>query len=463
MSDQFVSAAWTGGITIVVVFIALVGAGFWILARRRRTGGEPDALAALQQRANILLVRVDDAVKNAEDELGFAIAQFGDTTSQEFEKVLVTAKSQLREAFGLQQQLDDAFPDTETQRRDWNGRIIHLCETARESLETQEKAFADRRQLEKNAPQNLAAARKAISAVDARMAGSEETLAALRTDYIADAISTVADNLDRAKKERADAASDADRAEKLLGAGGAGSTAAGSGATRDGAAGSDATGPDATGSGATGSGATRDGAASSASATDLIRSASEHAYRAQKLLDAIDALRDELGKAAEAVSALRESTRTSLAGARAVRDSPPDADAGAAVGHAIESVEKVLAAHRQLTDPLATLEALRAANAELDTSMAGARNQKQRLEGARTALVGALVGARSQLTATKNFIDTRRGGVGSEARTRLAEAERLLAVAEAEKDPVAALDTARSSATYSRDADALARYDLLGR
>jgi hypothetical protein len=438
MSDQFVSAAWTGGITIVVVFIALVGAGFWILARRRRTGREPDALAALQQRANILLVRVDDAVKNAEDELGFAIAQFGDTTSQEFEKVLVTAKSQLREAFGLQQQLDDAFPDTETQRRDWNGRIIHLCETARESLETQEKAFADRRQLEKNAPQNLAAARNAISAVDARMAGSEETLAALRTDYIADAISSVADNLDRAKKERADAASDADRAEKLLGAGGAGSTAAGSGATRD-------------------------GAASSASATDLIRSASEHAYRAQKLLDAIDALRDELGKAAEAVSALRESTRTSLAGARAVRDSPPDADAGAAVGHAIESVEKVLAAHRQLTDPLATLEALRAANAELDTSMAGARNQKQRLEGARTALVGALVGARSQLTATKNFIDTRRGGVGSEARTRLAEAERLLAVAEAEKDPVAALDTARSSATYSRDADALARYDLMGR
>jgi hypothetical protein len=438
MSDQFVSAAWTGGITIVVVFIALVGAGFWILARRRRTGREPDALAALQQRANILLVRVDDAVKNAEDELGFAIAQFGDTTSQEFEKVLVTAKSQLREAFGLQQQLDDAFPDTETQRRDWNGRIIHLCETARESLETQEKAFADRRQLEKNAPQNLAAARKAISAVDERMPGSEETLATLRTDYIADAISSVADNLDRAKKERADAASDADRAEKLLGAGGAGSTAAGSGATRD-------------------------GAASSASATDLIRSASEHAYRAQKLLDAIDALRDELGKAAEAVSALRESTRTSLAGARAVRDSPPDADAGAAVGHAIESVEKVLAAHRQLTDPLATLEALRAANAELDTSMAGARNQKQRLEGARTALVGALVGARSQLTATKNFIDTRRGGVGSEARTRLAEAERLLAVAEAEKDPVAALDTARSSATYSRDADALARYDLMGR
>lgn len=432
MGDQLLSAAWTAGITIVVVFLAIVGIGFWMLARRGGTGREPDGLAALQQRANILLVRVDDAVKNAEDELGFAVAQFGDVKSQEFDTVLVTAKAQLREAFGLQQKLDDAYADTETQRRDWSGRIIHLCETAQSSLDAQEKSFADLRELEKNAPQNLAAARSAIDAIDARLAAAAETLATLRTDYIDSAISTVADNLDRAKKERADAASDADRAERLIAAPGAseGATAA----DRD-----------------------------DASATDLIRTASEHAYRAQKLLDGIDALRDELGKAGEAVTALRESTRTSLAEARAVRDAPPDADTGAAVGRAIESVEKALTAHRQLTDPLATLETLRAANAELDTSMAGARNQRQRLEGARTALVGALVGARSQLTATKNFIDTRRVGVGSEARTRLAEAERLLAVAEAEADPVAALDTARSSATYSRDADALARFDLLGR
>ncbi|MCB1281031.1 MAG: hypothetical protein KDB18_05865, partial [Salinibacterium sp.] len=146
--------------------------------------------------------------------------------------------------------------------------------------------------------------------------------------------------------------------------------------------------------------------------------------------------------------------------ARAVRDAPPDAAVGSAVGRAIETVEAALAVDSKLRDPLATLEVLRSANAELDASMASARNQQQRLSGARTALVGALVGARSQIAATRNFIDTRRGGVGHEARTRLAEAERLLAVAEAESDPVAALDTARSSATYSRDADALARFDL---
>ncbi|MEO6942719.1 MAG: hypothetical protein ABI238_07845, partial [Terrimesophilobacter sp.] len=177
----------------------------------------------------------------------------------------------------------------------------------------------------------------------------------------------------------------------------------------------------------------------------------------------IDELQAELTKASDAVTALRESTRTNLSQARAVRDTPPDADAGAEVGRAIHKVENALTADPELHNPLDTLEILRAANAELDSSMAIARNQTQRLEGARTALVGALVGARSQVSATRNFINTRRGGVGTDARTRLAEAERLLIVAEAEADPVAALDTARSSATYSRDADALARFDLLGR
>ena len=73
---------------------------------------------------------------------------------------------------------------------------------------------------------------------------------------------------------------------------------------------------------------------------------------------------------------------------------------------------------------------------------------------------GALVAARSQLAVTRDFISARRGSVGAEARTRLAEAERLLTLAEAEADPLLALDTARSSASYSRDADALARYDM---
>lgn len=435
MGGQLLGAAWTAGITIVIVFATIVGFGFWMLARRKNARPATDALGSLQQRANILLVRVDDAIKNAEDELAFAVAQFGDGKSLEFDSVLNTAKGQLREAFGLQQKLDDAYPDTDTQRRDWSGRIINLCESAQSSLDAQEGIFAELRNRENNAPKNLHAVRSAIDALETRVNTTTETLAALSSQFSPRALSSISDNIERATKERQDASSDAGLAEKALNHPATGGTAP-------------------TGQGPAGEGT---------EISDLIRSAGEHAFRAKQLLDAVETLRDELTKSRDAVLALRDSTRASLADARAVRDAPPDPDAGAAVGHAVQTVESALGVDPDAKDPMSTLEILRAANAELDASMAGARNQKQRLDGARTALVGALVGARSQLKATRNFIDNRRSGVGADARTRLAEAERLLEVAEAESDPVAALDTARSSATYSRDADALARFDLMGR
>lgn len=467
MGPQLASAAWTAGITLVVVFIAIVATGFWLLARRKARGQGPDTFGAQQQRANILLVRVDDAVKNAEDELGFAVAQFGDGKAGEFEKVLITAKSQLTEAFGLQQKLDDAYPDTVTQRRDWSARIIHLCETAEAALAEQESEFAGLRQLEKNAPANLSAVRAVITSLDEKAAAASETFAALKSAYSDTATAPVADNLLRAETERRQAVAAADDALAALDATGAtatsGTTTGGS-ATGDTATGADdrtAAGPPSAGPGITA--ATGTTAPSGRTAADAIRTAEEHAHRAIRLLDAIGTLQTELGKASDAVTALRKATQENLAEARALRDAPPDADSSAAIARAIETVEAALAARQPLSDPLASLEILRAANAELDTSMAGARNQQRRLDGARTALVGALVGARSQLSATRDFITTRRGGVGTEARTRLAEAERLLTLAEAESDPVAALDIARSSATYSRDADALARYDLMGR
>ena len=49
-------------------------------------------------------------------------------------------------------------------------------------------------------------------------------------------------------------------------------------------------------------------------------------------------------------------------------------------------------------------------------------------------------------------------GGGADARTRLAEGQRNLLLAENEADPVEALDAARRAQTNARDADALARY-----
>ncbi|MEX1078408.1 MAG: hypothetical protein WED09_04800 [Homoserinimonas sp.] len=422
-AGEFVRATWTIAITVVVIFALLVGVGFWMLRRNARASGASPASGGwrpaqpVKQRANILLVRLDDAVATGEEELSFAIAQFGREVTDEYALVLASARANLTEAFTLQQRLDDAHPDTEARKRDWAARIVHLCETAQSALAAEQARFDDLRGLERNAPANLEDARTLIAALSERRRASAEEVKRLRSSYSASAVASVADNLQRADDALAAATTAADTAEGAL------------------------------------------GSTSTTAAVDAVRAATDSAHLAAHLLDAIDSLATELAKATEAANALADSTRATLEEARGVRDEPPDPATGAAVAAAIEHASRALSAVPK-DDPFRALDELREADAGLDFSLAGARNQRQRLDGARAALAGALVAARSQLSVTRDFISARRGRVGAEARTRLAEAERLLTLAETEADPVLALDTARSSATYSRDADALARYDV---
>ena len=183
--------------------------------------------------------------------------------------------------------------------------------------------------------------------------------------------------------------------------------------------------------------------------------------------------RSESGTCARANEATHDLIR-SRARVRAVGlHAPPDADHGAAVGTAVAEAESALALVRgrsipgaggQVANPLADIGELREASERLDTALAGARNQTERLRHARTAFVGAVVIAQSQIDVARTVITggrAGRGSVGAGARTRLAEAERVLGLAKLESDPVTALDSARRANTLATDAEALARYDLL--
>ena len=156
----------------------------------------------------------------------------------------------------------------------------------------------------------------------------------------------------------------------------------------------------------------------------------------------------------------RASIVDDIAEARSRADSAPDPQSGARILTAIAANEQVLEstapASGTLHDPFAQLNLVNEAAAELDNALATARNQQQRFEHARAAYQGTLVAARSQISVVRELIG--QGGTSARARTRLAEAERQLMIAEAETDPVEALDAIRRSVTHARDADALARY-----
>jgi hypothetical protein len=115
-------------------------------------------------------------------------------------------------------------------------------------------------------------------------------------------------------------------------------------------------------------------------------------------------------------------------------------------------------------DPLEALRALEESSSRLDRSLSGAREEQVRQQRARAALEQAVLTARSSIGAAADFITTNRGGVGSTARTRVAEAQRHLdrALALADPDAQSALAEAQQADVMASQAYSEAQQDVSG-
>lgn len=401
--------------TVIVIVTALVIGGFAVLFRRRGRSVNrilgPAGIEQLSTRAGSLLVRVDDAVRDADQELGFAIAQFGPEQAGPFRNAISSARAKVSEAFRLRQLLDDADQDTDRQRREWTNQIIALCEQAQRTLDEHNAAFARLRAREVDAASTLAGLRARIDATERRLADARQRVANLRARYDAPAVAAIEGHPDAAAAALAEARSAADAVAPALSPSGV-----------------------------------------SAVSVTLER-AGAAAHRADALLSAVDAAAAELGAAEEALALRRDALRDDLVEARAQREAAPDPDTQRAILDAMVGVEASLAADGS-RNPAAALDALNGAAEQLDLALASARNQASRLTHARAAYESTLVFAQSQLAAARSVI----GGASVSARTRLAEAERQLTLAQVATDPVEALDTIRRAVTHARDAEDLARY-----
>ncbi|MBT2498322.1 TPM domain-containing protein, partial [Agromyces sp. ISL-38] len=186
---------------VVVVVIAIV------LSRRKKRQSSQEgverapqlSVEELRRQAGTALVQADDAVKTSEEELGFAVASYGEDATDGFRAALDGAKAKLAEAFTLQQRLDDAEPDTDDERRAWYGGIIRLASEADALLDEQAERFDELRDLERNAPAELEKVEAAASVAESAIAPAAERLAGLHTQYAASALTAVADNPAQAK------------------------------------------------------------------------------------------------------------------------------------------------------------------------------------------------------------------------------------------------------------------------
>lgn len=412
-------------VVTAVVTLGVVVAGFivWsVIAVARRAQRRPAEVEAqlrpLEVRAGSALVRLDDAIHDAADELGFALAQFGPDDARAYRAALDSARADAREAFALQQRLDDGVHDTERQRREWTERILALCARASETLAEQDRAFESRRRLEVAAPQQLARLGREIDAVRDRLARALEAAPQGGADP-------------RAVAEPAAAASALlDAAASAL---------------------DDAT--------------LRRHTNELEPVGERLHEAHRSIVRANGLVEAIDRATTERADATARLAEAVAAARAELDAARALRDEHEVPAQRDAVNAAIAELEQTAAqaAEHGGADPGAALDRLLRARARLDSAAASARNAEQRLTQARSALAGALRQAESHIAAASDVITANRGRVGADARTRLAEANRQLDLARDEADPVAALDAARRASSRAQDADALARYDAMHR
>jgi len=416
-----------GGIPILPIVggVAVVGAGVFIYSRIRRRGGgatttsvpEQMTQKQLDQRAGSLLVQLDDSLKTSEQELGFAIAQFGEAATKDFTSVLASAKSKVAEAFAIKQKLDDVNPDSAEDKRAWTTQIIQLCEAADTELDEQADSFDELRQLEKDAPAALAKTIEGVSAARARVAATSDVLAGLKERYAASATAPVADNVTQAQKLLDFADSAATKAQAAIAAGAA------------------------------------------SEAAIAVRTAQSSVGQAEQLFSAIDSLAASLDEAADKLEAAVADTTQDIAAARAL----PADSAATPLAPAIAAATAALAESTGLKgDPIASLAKVEQANAALDQVFIGVRDEQQKMAAARAKLDGSLTAARAQLVSAMEYITTRRGGIGESARTRIAEAERLIAHAEAiaASDPVTALAESQRAYDLASTAFDLARRDV---
>ncbi|WP_043321235.1 TPM domain-containing protein [Mycetocola saprophilus] len=155
-------------------------------------------IADLGRDADSALVTTDDAVRMADQDLGFAAAQYGDSSVGDFTEALARAKRNLAEAFTLKQKLTDETPDTEQEIREWTTRILALCATAMADVQAQQQGFAALRRIEADAGALLASAREEVLLAETRIPAAGAELDRLRARYGASVLAEAGNNLSRA-------------------------------------------------------------------------------------------------------------------------------------------------------------------------------------------------------------------------------------------------------------------------
>jgi uncharacterized membrane protein YgcG len=384
----------TSGLTTALWFLVaflLVACGLFVVfvwyrswRRSRLSAEERDKKTGdLARQANKLLVDTDDALHNAVQEIGFAEAEFDEADVKPFSDAVAAAQTQLKQAFAVRQQLDDSIPEDQPTKEKMYGQIIALCQAAAAGVDEQAKRIETLRDLEKTAPDALAALPKTIETLQSRLPAIQAAVATLSA-YAPSSWASVKGNAEEADKR-------GHFAETQIAAGNAALAA---------------TPPDRT------------------AAARAARSAQEAVAQANLLLDAVEKLAAALEAAHGQLDAEIAAADSDLAAARAAAQSAPAAPDSTSAVDLSKAAALLDTAKSQAgaaaPDPIAALKAAQDAHHGADQVLSGIREAAAQQARAQAAYGSTHQAAATSIDQARAFVASRRDGIGTQARTRLA-------------------------------------------
>src|SRR3954452_25307401 len=429
------SGVSSGAATLaVVVLLILVAGGAYLFFRSRGRRRDREATPAIERRqpvdpyegtpteqlnyrASAALLDLDERSRAAGTNLDIARSYYGEEALPGFDRELATSRDELARAFTIRQELDDEIPEDEPTQRRMLAELLKLTGAASDRLKAQAAALDALREKERTAPQAIEDLRRRIGELQQRLPVQEQKLVSLQGRYASAAVTSVAENVREARVRLGAAQQAVDLARQDQQSGQAGRS------------------------------------------VGRLRGAEDAAGQSATLLDGIDRLADDLVAAEQRVPAVRAETEKDIAEARSLIRGGDRSGLEPQIARAQAALTAADAALRPADgspgDPLTALRHLEEGDLALEQALSVARDARTQARRAAELLEQALLTAGATTAAAADFISPRRGAVGPEARTRLAEAQRHLDAAEgmARQDPAAAL-------TEARDADRLAQYAL---
>ncbi|OBK19418.1 TPM domain-containing protein [Mycobacterium asiaticum] len=429
-----------GGIVIALLVLLLV---MRVRARRRRANAtaaarrvdptDANALSAvpldiLDDLSRTKVVEVDNAIRTSSNELALAIEEFGEERTRPFTEAVNSAKTALSQAFTVRQQLDDAIPETPAQRREMLTRVIVSAANADRELESQTEAFEQLRDLVINAPSRLDALTQRYVELTTRIEPAQRHLLELHEEFGATALTPVSGNVETAKERLEFADRNISAARELAGQAVSGQQSR---------------------------------------LVDAVRAAESALGQARSLLDAVDSAAGDIRHAVANLPALVADAQTAIKRAneqlhQAGTKSSHSGELIAARDATARALDGASGGVRDIADPLGAFAQLAKTDAELNRLLATMAQERANAERLNRSFEQALFTAESRVRAVSEYIDTRRGSVGPEARTRLAEAKRQLEAAHERRatNLTEAIAYANGASTLAAHAQSLANADV---